>query len=415
MHILFLTDNFPPESNAPANRTYEHAIRWVESGNKVTVITCAPNFPSGKVFPGYRNRWYQREEMNGIQVVRVKTYITANERFLRRIVDYMSFMVTGTIAALIQKKPDVIVATSPQFFCGIAGMIAATLRSKRFVVEIRDLWPDSIVALGMMQRSPGIRFLEWLERLLYKRADSIVVVTEAFKRVISERCAEPGKIEVVLNGVDTTKFFPAERNEELRTSIGLQGKFVVAYIGTHGLAHNLSTVVESARKLAHNPNIAFLLIGTGADYAQIAETIKMYELDNVILLGQQPRERIPDYLRLCDVSLITLRDTEVFTTVIPSKIFECMGVGVPVITSVPDGELTRIVKDRRCGVCIPPESPDEMADAIQMLADNPRQLAEYRENSMSASKHYSRDRLAQQMLSVMTATSLQDDPVKIST
>lgn len=415
MHILFLTDNFPPESNAPANRTYEHAVRWVESGNKVTVITCAPNFPSGKVFPGYRNRWYQREEMDGIQVVRVKTYITANERFLRRIVDYMSFMVTGTIAAVIQKKPDVIVATSPQFFCGIAGMIAATLRSKRFVVEIRDLWPDSIVALGMMQRSPGIRVLEWLERLLYKRADSIVVVTEAFKRVISERCTDPGKIEVVLNGVDTTKFFPAKQDDALRTRTGLQDKFVVGYIGTHGLAHNLSTVVEAARKLSSNPRIAFLLIGTGADYAQIAETIKMYELDNVVLLGQQPRESIPDYLRLCDVSLITLRDTEVFTTVIPSKIFECMGVGVPVLTSVPEGELTRIVTDRQCGVCVPPESPDELAEAVQRLSENPALLAEYRENSRAASKHYSRDRLAQHMLNVMTSSSMQDDPVKIST
>lgn len=415
MHILFLTDNFPPESNAPANRTYEHAVRWVKSGNKVTVITCAPNFPSGKVFPGYRNRWYQREQMNGIEVVRVKTYITANERFLRRIVDYLSFMVTGTVAALIQKKPDVIVATSPQFFCGVAGMLAATLRSKPFVLEIRDLWPDSIVALGMMRRSVGVRFLEWLERLLYKRADSIVVVTEAFKQVISKRCTDPGKIEVVLNGVDSAKFFPASRDDELRERTGLQDKFVVGYIGTHGLAHNLRTVIEAARALSANPQIAFLLIGTGADYAEISATIDEYKLDNVTLLGQQPRESIPDYLRLCDVSLITLRNTEVFSTVIPSKLFECLGVGIPVLTSVPEGELTRIVKDRNCGACVPPESPELLAAAIQKMADSPEELAVLRENSLAAAKHYSRDRLAQHMLDIMTSAALQNDTVKVST
>ena len=405
VHILFLTDNFPPESNAPANRTYEHAIRWANEGNKVTVITCAPNFPSGQVFPGYRNRWYQREQISGIDVVRVKTYITANERFLRRIVDYLSFMITGTIAALIQKKPDVIIATSPQFFCGVAGMLAATLRSKRFILEIRDLWPDSIVAVGMMRGSIAIRFLEWLEILLYKRADTIVVVTESFKRIIADRCGESCKIEVIPNGIDTANFYSAPRDEELRESIGLQNQFVVGYIGTHGLAHNLCTVVEAARILSStNPQISFLLVGTGADYENISASVDNYKLNNVILLGQQPRESIPDYLRLCDVSLIILRDTEVFSTVIPSKLFECMGVGSSVLTSVPEGELTQIVKDRQCGECVEPESPELLAATIQSMADNPERLATQRDNSLAAADYYSRDRLAHKMLDIIKET-----------
>jgi glycosyltransferase involved in cell wall biosynthesis len=410
VHILFLTDNFPPESNAPANRTYEHAIRWVNKGSKVTVITCAPNFPSGKVFPGYRNRWYQREQMNGIDVVRVKTYITANERFLRRIMDYLSFMITGTIAALFQKKPDVIIATSPQFFCGVAGMVAATLRSKRFILEIRDLWPDSIVAVGMMRGSIAIRFLEWLEILLYKRADTIVVVTESFKRIISDRCGDAAKIEFIPNGIDSTKFYVAPRNEELRKSIGLQNKFVVGYIGTHGLAHNLCTVVEAARILSSSkPEISFLLVGTGADYENISASIGNYELKNVVLLGQQPRETVPDYLRLCDVSLIILRNTEVFSTVIPSKLFECMGVGISVLTSVPEGELTQIVKDRQCGECVEPESPELLAATIQSLADNPERLATQRENSLAAADYYSRDRLAHKMLDIIQDTGKETE------
>lgn len=139
MRILFLTDNFPPEGNAPATRTCEHVIRWVTDGHDVTVITGAPNFPEGVVFEGYKNRWYSRESVDGINVVRVKTYITANEGFTKRILDYMSYMVTGCVAGLSHKKPDVIVATSPQFFNAVGGWVLAALRREPYIFELRDI------------------------------------------------------------------------------------------------------------------------------------------------------------------------------------------------------------------------------------------------------------------------------------
>jgi len=187
MRILFLSDNFPPESNAPATRLYEHAVHWVRAGHHVTVLTCAPNFPEGKVFPEYRNRWYVVEEVDGIRVVRVKTYITANEGFLKRTLDYMSFMVTAFIVGLFQKRPDVIVATSPQLFAALGAWMLAAVRRRPFIFELRDLWPASIVAVGALQNIRIVLWLEKLELFLYRQGTSVVSVTNAFKANLTER------------------------------------------------------------------------------------------------------------------------------------------------------------------------------------------------------------------------------------
>ena len=162
MHILFLSDNFRPESNAPAARLYEHAVRWVRAGHDVSVITCAPNFPEGKVYAGYKNRWRDVEWIDGIRVVRVKSFITANEGFLLRTLDYMSFMVSSFIFGLFERRPDVVVATSPQFFCAVGGWTLSVLRRLPFIFELRDLWPASIEAVGAMHSSWVLRALERL-------------------------------------------------------------------------------------------------------------------------------------------------------------------------------------------------------------------------------------------------------------
>ena len=208
MHILFLTDNFPPEINAPATRTYEHAIRWIEEGCKVTVITCVPNFPEGRVYSGYKNKWYQYQVMEDINVVRVKTFITANNGFLLRTVDYLSFMITGFIAGLFQKKPDVIIATSPQFFTACMGWMLSVFRNRPFVFELRDLWPASIIAVGAMKNSLLITLLEKLELFLYKKADAIISVTNSFKDELISRGIDGNKIFVILNGVDHNNYQP---------------------------------------------------------------------------------------------------------------------------------------------------------------------------------------------------------------
>lgn len=399
MHILFLTDNFPPEGNAPASRTFEHATRWVEMGHKVTVITGAPNFPEGVVFEGYKNRWYQSEQIAGINVVRVKTYITANEGFVRRILDYISFMVSGFFAGLLQKKPDIVVATSPQFFNAVGGWALSAVRRKPFIFELRDIWPASITAVGAMQDSKVIKLLERLEMFLYRKADRIISVTESFKRELIERGIDGTKIDVVLNGVDLMKYAPAtEKDSDLAETFGLKGKFVAGYIGTHGMAHGLEHIVDAAELLQQRDDIRFVFAGGGAAREQLETYVGEKQLNNVVLIPRQPKEMMPRLWSLCDVSLVNLIDTPLFRTVIPSKIFESMGMGIPVLVSMPVGEATEIVRESGAGVIVRPEAPLELSNAVAALCDDRSSWQRLSQQASVAAQLYSRESMAHKML-----------------
>lgn len=405
MRIIFLSDNFPPEGNAPATRLYEHAVRWVSCGHEVTVITCAPNFPEGKLFEGYRNAWYHVEVVDGIRVVRVKSYISANEGFLKRTLDYMSFMVTGFFAGLLQKRPDVIVGTSPQFFCAMGAWALAAVRRKPFVFELRDLWPASIVAVGAMNESYAIRLLEKTERFLYRRARTIISVTQAFRDDLIRRGIQQEKIHVVRNGVDTNRYFSLPRDVALENKYGLNGKFVVGYLGTHGLAHGLDKVLLTAELLQSRNDIVFLFAGGGAARAELEKSIIQKHLENVVLIPRQPKQVMPRLWSLCDVALIPLRNNPVFSTVIPSKLFEAMAMGVPVIASLPEGETTDIVKKTGVGEVAPPEDPQALAGVIERLRDDPQKMANFRTACLEAAPGFSRVNRADQMLEILKELS----------
>lgn len=405
MRILFLSDNFPPEGNAPATRLYEHAIRWVRDGHEVTVITCAPNFPEGKLFAGYVNRWRHVEMLDGIRVVRVKTYITANEGFLRRTLDYMSFMLMSFLMGLFERRPDVVVATSPQFFCAVGGWALALARWRPFVFELRDLWPASIVAVGAMRKNLTIRLLERIELFLYRRARVIIPVTESFLEDLVARGIDRAKIHVVINGVDLERYEPRPRDAALAREFDLDGKFVAGYMGTHGMAHALDGVLAAAERLLGNPEIAFFFAGSGADRTRVEQIVAERGLHNVRLIPRQPKERMPALWSLCDVALVPLRDSPVFATVIPSKIFESMGMGVPILMSLPEGEATRIIRQVDVGVCVPPEDPAALAEALRKLADAPAEMVRLRENAWRAAPGFSRETQARLMLSVLERTA----------
>jgi colanic acid biosynthesis glycosyl transferase WcaI len=405
MRILFLSDNFPPETNAPATRLYEHAIRWVRDGHQVTVITCAPNFPEGRLYSGYRNAWRQIEAVDGIRIVRVKTYISANEGFLKRTLDYMSFMVMGFAMGLLERRPDVVVATSPQFFCAAAGWGLSVAMWRPFVFELRDLWPASIVAVGAMKKSLVIRLLERIELFLYRRAAAIVCVTESFRDDLVSRGISRSKIHVVINGVDLERYGPRPRDGELARQFGLEGKFVAGYMGTHGLAHALPKVLDAAARLQHRSEIAFFFAGSGAERARVEQIVSERRLTNVRLIPRQPKESMPGLWSLCDLAIVPLRNDPVFATVIPSKIFESMGMGVPILMSLPEGEATRIVRDTGSGICVPPEDSDAMANAIIRLADDAVGMLALRTKALQAASLFSRDALARQMADVLARIS----------
>jgi len=401
LKILFFTDNFPPEGNAPASRTYEHAVQWVRAGHGVTVITTAPNFPEGKLFAGYKNRWYKVEDMAGIRVVRVKTYITANAGFARRTLDYLSFMVAGFVAGLLQKRPDVVVGTSPQFFTVCGAWMVSVFQRRPFVFELRDLWPASIQAVGAMGESRLLRILERLEMFLYRKAALIVSLTHSFKTELIARGIDSDKIEVVINGVDLDRYSPREKDQALVRQYDLEGKFVVGYIGTHGLAHALHRVLETAELLRDRKEIVFLLVGGGARRdALVAQAAEM-GLDNVRFVPRQAKEDMPGIWSLCDISLIQLKDDPLFASVIPSKIFESMGMGLPIILSLPKGEASGIIQQSGAGVVIPPEQPEKLAETVVRLLENRDELDALARASLSAAPGHSRERQARSMLKML--------------
>ena len=403
MHILFLTDNFPPEVNAPASRTFEHCREWVKAGHKVTVVTCAPNFPKGKVFDGYRNRAWQTEEMDGIRVIRVWSYITANEGFVKRILDYQSFMVTATLASPFVRGVDVVVGTSPQFFTACAAYVVAGMKRVPWVFELRDLWPESIRAVGAMKESKALDWLEKLELFLYRKANAVVSVTNAFRDNLIGRGIDGAKIHVVTNGVDISRFNPREKDAELVRELGLEGKFVAGYIGTHGMAHALETLLEAAEKLKARPDgdrYRLILLGDGARKADLMQQAKAKNLDNVIFVDSVSKDEVVRYWSLLDVAIIHLRKTELFTTVIPSKLFECMGMGIPVLHGVA-GESAAIVEKEGVGIVCEPENANALCDGLVKLAEDPALYEQYRSNALAGAKNYDRSELARKMLRVL--------------
>jgi glycosyltransferase involved in cell wall biosynthesis len=405
MHILFLSDNFPPEVNAPASRTFEHCREWVKAGHSVTVITCAPNFPKGELYPGYRNALWQSETMAGIRVIRVWSYMTANQGFGKRILDYLSYMVTATLASLAVWKVDLVIGTSPQFFTVCSAYVVSLLKQIPFVFELRDLWPESIQAVGAMKDGVGIRALKKLALFLYRKAALIVAVTHSFRRILVSSGIDPEKVKVITNGVDVSHFHAQPKNAGLVKAFGLEGRFVAGHIGTHGMAHGLETILQAAGQLRQQPGgdvFRFIFLGDGARKQALRKTAAQMGLDNVVFIDSVPKEEVTDYWSLLDVSIIHLRKTAVFTTVIPSKLFECMGMGIPVLHGVA-GESADIVEREGMGLVFEPENAQQLCERLGELQQDRALYEKLRAACSNAALHYDRANLAAQMLAALEA------------
>ncbi len=372
MNILFLTHYFPPEGNAPATRVYELARRWVRAGHRVTVVTGVPNVPNGVVYEGYRNRRIQRETIEGVEVVRVWTWIAPNKGVVRRTLNYLSFMVSGALGARTAERPDIVIATSPQFFCGWAGVFARRFHRRPFILEIRDIWPESIVTVGAMKKGLPVRAIEGLERRLYAAADRIVTVGDGYRSQLEARGVPPERITVIPNGVDRQTFSPREPDAAVPARHGLQGKRVCSYVGTIGMACGLDVVLRAARRLkeAGRRDIAFLLVGDGASRAELEAEARRSNLDNVVFTGRVAKEEVPGLLAASGACLIHLRKKDLFRTVLPSKIFEAAAMAKPIILGV-EGAAAQLVHDAGAGLCIEPDNDAQLADAVVRLADDP--------------------------------------------
>jgi len=402
MNIFFITDNFPPEVNAPATRTYEHCQEWIKKGVNVTVITCTPNFPHGKVYEGYKNRLYQKENIDGIEVIRVWSYITSNNGFVKRVLDYVSFALMAFIVGLF-KKYDVIKATSPQFFTTWAAWGLSKIKRKPWIFVLRDLWPESIKTVGAMKQGRVIDFLEKIELALYRDANKVVVVTDAFKTNLINRGIKESKVEVVTNGSNMDLFYSREKNEELLKELQLKNKFIVGYIGTHGMAHSLDFIVNAISKI-NDEFIHFLFIGDGAMKQTIVKLASDLALKNITFLDSISKEEVPKYLSIVDVSLAPLKKSDTFKTVIPSKIFEASAMQKPTLLGV-EGQAEEIIKKYGAGLCFKPEDEDDFIKNILILKNDIATYKSCKKGCLELAHNFDRKLLANKMLNVIINTN----------
>ncbi len=373
MHILFLSHYFVPENNAPAARVHGLAKEWARLGHRVTVLTGAPNVPAGVVYEGYRNRLYQEEWIEGIRTARVWTYLAANRGRVRRGLNFLSYMAAaGTAGSALRPRADVVIATSPQFFAGWAGVPVSRAHGAPFVLEIRDIWPDSITAVGALKEGRVIRALETLERALYDAADHIVAVGEGYRQNMIRKGVPAAKIDVVTNGVDADLFTPRPADAALRTRLGFAtGTFVVTFAGTIGMASGLEVALGAARRLKEQgrADVAFLLIGDGAVRADLEEQARAQGLANVVFTGLVPRPELPRYLASSDACLVHFRKQQLFSTILPSKFFEDAAMEKPILLGF-EGDARAMLGAADCGIAFEPGNAVELAAAAVRLADD---------------------------------------------
>jgi glycosyltransferase involved in cell wall biosynthesis len=405
VRILYLSQYFPPEMGAPAARVHELSREWAALGHDVTVLTGFPQHPTGVIPPQYRGQFVRREEVDGIRVVRAPIYATANRGRVRRSLSYLSYALSASLVGpWLARRPEVLIATSPQLLTAAAGALLSALYRVPFIFEVRDLWPQSIVEVGALPaKSAAVKGLEILERALYGQADRIVAVTDAFVDALAQRGVPREKVRVVKNGVDLTLFQARPRDETLRAELGVgPGDFLSLYVGTHGMAHGLGTILEAAKKLRDDPRFRFVLVGEGADKPALVEQARRERLTSVSFRDKQPRGSIAALLAACDASLVLLKDKPLFRTVLPSKIFEIMASARPIVLGV-GGEARALVVDQaQAGVFVQPEDAGAVVQALRTLANSPAGREEMgRRGRAFVEAHFSRHALAQQYLHVL--------------
>ncbi len=407
--ILYLSQYYPPEMGAPAARASELARHWARAGNQVSILTGFPNHPTGVVPPEWQPRLRRltyREQIDGADLYRTWLWPLPNRKAHERMRNYASFCLSAALRGLLIPTPDVIIGSSPQLLVALAAWWLAFAKDVPFVFEVRDLWPESLVAVGAGREDSLLhKTLAKIAGFLYERANRIVVVTPAFKDYLIQHWRVPAEnIAVVENGVETTLFAPAPASEtrSLRQSLGIESKFLVSYIGTMGNAHGLETLLDAASALQQRrPEVHFLLIGEGAEKEQIKHQAQSRRLTNVQFLDQQPRERIPAFISASDACLVLLKKTDVFKTVIPTKMLEFMSCERPLLLGV-DGQAREIVEDAEAGIVIEPENAEALAQAIERLVTS-RQLGDTlgKKGRAYILNNFSRARTAEKYIDVL--------------
>jgi colanic acid biosynthesis glycosyl transferase WcaI len=365
MKILILTQWFEPE---PTSKGLLFARELVARGHDVEVLTGFPNYPGGKVYPGYRIRPWVREHINGVSVLRVALYPSHSNSGFQRALNYMSFALSAAlIGTALIRQPDVVYVYHPPITVGFAGAVIGFLRKTPFVYDIQDLWPDTVASTGMMSNSTALSLLGKLCKFVYHRAAHITVLSRGFKEQLVDRGTPANKIEVIYNWCDETGL---KDNYEPITRLGAANRFCILFAGTMGYAQGLDSVLRAAQICQTTvPSAEFLFMGGGVDRGRLESMAETMELDNVRFLPRQPMHAMGGILAGADALLVHLKDDPLFRITIPSKTQAYLAAGKPILMAV-HGDAADLVRRASAGVVCQPGNPDSIAAAVKELVDS---------------------------------------------
>ncbi len=398
--ILFITHYFPPETGSASNRTYEHCRFWAKE-HDVTVVTNFPNHPFGKIFSGYKNRQTKKEKIDGINVIRVLTFPRVKDTPIYRAVNNIWFMIAAVCYVIISRiEFDVVLATTPNFFCGLAGKYISKIKRKPFILEIRNLWPETLIAIGVIKNKNVINFLEHRAQKLYESATKIVTVTRSFREMLIKRNIPPVKLETIFNGITLDMFTSYSEITNKEISRFMEDGYKIGYTGSIGLAQSIITLVNAAERLK-DTDAKFIVVGSGSESEKLQKMIYERSIRNIRIFPQQPKNEIPAIIHSLDLFCIHCKRNELFKMVIPSKMFEGMIMEKPLLLGV-DGEARKIVEDAKCGLYFEPENVDDLIQKINQLKSNPVVSSDMGRNGYRFVKeNFNRERLAQVYLKII--------------
>ena len=406
MRIAYFCQYFLPETAAPAARVSELARAWADAGQSVTVITGLPNHPRGEIPVAYQGIVFRREKLGAVEVWRNWLYATPNEGFVKKTLSHVSFMLSTLVLSVPRlRRTNVLIVSSPSFFVVISVCLAHWLWRVPYIFEVRDLWPGVFIELGVLKNRFLIAVLERLEMFLYRRAALVVVVTESFRDVLIRRGLAPAHVQVITNGVDVELFKPDEAlGKALRLQERIPFRFIVLYLGAHGISHALSRVLEVAAHFRDDPDVGFVFVGDGAEKQRLLRQAKDMRLANVSFRESQPRDMVPAWYSAADVVLVPLRNIPVFETFIPSKMFEILASGRPIVASV-RGEARAILEKSGGAIVVDPEDVEGSVRAILTLKENSSLRAELGENGATfVRREFDRRVLADRYLQAIHTT-----------
>jgi colanic acid biosynthesis glycosyl transferase WcaI len=365
MRVLIVTQHFPPERGA-VRRLFEFGRYFVRQGHEVCVTTAIPNYPDGVVPPKYRGHFFYQEEMDGVTVYRNWVLAASNKFPGRRMIGFVTFLLTTFINSFrIKGKFDVVIASTPPVTTPVVGWLIARIRRAKLIIEIRDLQPESSEDFGNLNRSFMTRMLKRFMHGLYRRADKIVAVTDGIEQYLIEKNIAPDKIVTVKSGF-STEFVDASQNG-IRKKYGWENKFLVLRAGTLGWAHSLETVIESARQLTDQPDICFVFVGDGQKRTALEGMVRDYGLKNVVFIGAQPLETIPYFLKASDVLIESLKEVPVTKGTFPAKLYEYMASGRPIVFGAKDGEAIRELQRAGGALAFSADDPTRLSELILKL------------------------------------------------